>query len=315
MAKKRGKRKTKRRGKKQNKLKQYLMIAIFLILLVGVLERKYIAFQMERYDVKTLDKEQLNLDFIIGTVDEVGGDSMQLNWQEVTALVAVNKYNQISTISRWDIQKVANRFIKGNNVLSFSSVVNGYGYTLEQKKLAYQYLSELKNYGYIPQKLQSDSKEMQFINEIKEVAIDHYDAYGILPSITIAQAIIESHWGNSELALIANNLFGIKASGNWDGASVVYETREYYDELVTDAFRQYDDVQQSIADHANFLMSNPRYAQFFEQETYVNQALALQEAGYSTATDKLGNKIYAQKLIQIIQQYNLQLIDHVVKHD
>lgn len=76
--------------------------------------------------------------------------------------------------------------------------------------MAYENLNQLKDDGYIPSKTDLESFEMRFIEKIKACVIENYQLYGILPSITIAQAISESDWGQSDLVNQANNLFGMK---------------------------------------------------------------------------------------------------------
>ena len=155
----------------------------------------------------------------------------------------------------------------------------------------------------------------EVIEEIKDEAIKNYKEYKILPSITIAQAILESSWGESDLAQIYNNLFGIKADSSWKGEYVTLETFEFYDTKIEDKFRVYSNKNQSIKDHAKFLVDNQRYKKYgvFEAKTYIEQAYALQNAGYSTAEDNSGQKRYAKDLIELIRQYNLQLIDSEIK--
>lgn len=148
----------------------------------------------------------------------------------------------------------------------------------------------------------------EFINSIKDGAIASMKKYGILASITIAQAILESNWGNSTLAKESKNLFGIKAIGGWRGAKKGYATYEYYNgkkTLVNDYFRVYNSFAESIEDHALFLVNNFRYKQhgFFSAKDYIGQANALQEAGYATAPT------YAQSLIALIKQYGLDKYD------
>lgn len=150
---------------------------------------------------------------------------------------------------------------------------------------------------------------MTFINSVKNSAIFNYNKYNILPSITIAQSILESNWGESELSSKYNNLFGIKANNAWKGEYVNIETSEYYNQVITDKFRVYKTKSESIQDHAKFLSENPRYKKVFTKTTYIEQAEELQSAGYSTVSDKSGNLTYKNLLIEIIQQYNLQLID------
>ncbi|WP_097025565.1 glycoside hydrolase family 73 protein [Clostridium peptidivorans] len=147
-----------------------------------------------------------------------------------------------------------------------------------------------------------------FINSVKDGAIASMKAYGVLASITIAQAILESSWGNSTLAKESKNLFGVKAIGGWRGEKKSYATYEYYNgkkTLINDYFRVYNSFAESIDDHALFLVNNSRYNQhgFFSAKDYVGQANALQKAGYATAPD------YAKQLINLIKQYSLNKYD------
>ncbi|MBM7868900.1 hypothetical protein JOC70_000369 [Clostridium pascui] len=149
-----------------------------------------------------------------------------------------------------------------------------------------------------------------FINSVKDGAIASMKAHGVLASITIAQAILESNWGNSTLAKESKNLFGIKAIGEWRGAKKSYATYEYYNgkkTLINDFFRVYNSIAESIEDHALFLVNNSRYKQygFFSAKDYIGQANALQEAGYATAPT------YAQSLINLIKQHGLDKYDVV----
>lgn len=152
-----------------------------------------------------------------------------------------------------------------------------------------------------------------FINGIKDGAIASMKKHGVLASITIAQAILESSWGNSTLAKESKNLFGVKAIGGWRGCKKNYPTYEYYNgkkTLINDYFRVYNSFAESIEDHALFLVNNSRYKQygFFSAKDYVGQANALQKAGYATAPT------YAQSLINLIKQYRLYKYD-VVKNN
>src|SRR3712207_2357289 len=147
-----------------------------------------------------------------------------------------------------------------------------------------------------------------FINKVKDGAIATQKKYNVLASITIAQAILESGWGKSKLTMECNNLFGVKAIGGWRGAKKLYPTYEYYNGhkiLINDYFRVYKNYSESIEDHALFFVNNCRYRQngFFAAKDYVGQANALVRAGYATSPS------YANQLIQIIREYNLDKFD------
>ncbi|USS93488.1 glycoside hydrolase family 73 protein [Fructilactobacillus ixorae] len=147
-------------------------------------------------------------------------------------------------------------------------------------------------------------QQRNFINQVRPGAIMAWKQYGVLPSIAIAQAIIESGWGTSGLAAQSHNLFGIK--GAWNGQAVFLPTQEFSGGgyvTITDAFRAYPDWSTSIQDYGDFLHSNPRYANLIGVRDYVSVANALHEDGYATAPD------YAQTLITCIQQNHLERVD------
>lgn len=137
----------------------------------------------------------------------------------------------------------------------------------------------------------------------------------ILPSVTIAQAILESGWGKSELAKNAHNLFGIKTSKDWTGKTYTKKTKEQKPtgeiyEIVAD-FRAYDSYADSILDHDKFFVSTPwrekNYAAVLNAKEYKTQAKALQACGYATSLD------YSKQLINLIERLNLQQYDKEVK--
>lgn len=150
-----------------------------------------------------------------------------------------------------------------------------------------------------------------FVELIKDKALENYKDYGILPSITISQAIVESDWGNSTLASEYNNLFGIKADESWKGNMVNFETNENYDDIIYSNFRVYDNIEDSIEDHGKFLFENSRYREngLFDSEDYKSQAKALEESGYATVKNEEGELIYSEILIQIIEDNNLYVYD------
>lgn len=278
----------------------------------------YKDFKIEQARLSELDKENLNLKLIINTVDEYGGSDYQLNWKEIASVLSVQTNNYPSLITKNEILNVCSLFLDKENsvVKDLSSVVENLNIESKKKERIFDYNEDLIEYGYTPEKLKLDSSQMKFINSIKKGAFESYNKTKILPSITIAQAILESNWGNSNLVKESNNLFGIKADASWKGDFVTFETKEFHNTVIRDKFRKYSSVSESIIDHAEFLKSNSRYeiGGVFKAKTYKTQAYALQEAGYSTAEDKYGNKTYASMLETLIRQYNLQLLDWEVKH-
>lgn len=271
------------------------------------------------HSLKHIDKNRIDVSKYITLVDEVSENKVQVNWKYVVSIIAVENKNKIKNISDDNIKNTANLFIEksdnGYKLNSLDNVLNKLNFTDKEKERVNDYIDQLKYFGLTPYRLKEDSKYTKFIEEIKDEAIKNYKEYKILPSITIAQAILESSWGESDLAQIYNNLFGIKADSSWKGEYVTLETFEFYDTKIEDKFRVYSNKNQSIKDHAKFLVDNQRYKKYgvFEAKTYIEQAYALQNAGYSTAEDNSGQKRYAKDLIELIRQYNLQLIDSEIK--
>lgn len=271
------------------------------------------------HSLKHIDKNRIDVSKYITLVDEVSENKVQVNWKYVVSIIAVENKNKIKNISDDKIKNTANLFIEksdnGYKLNSLDNVLNKLNFTDKEKERVNDYIDQLKYFGLTPYRLKEDSKYTKFIEEIKDEAIKNYKEYKILPSITIAQAILESSWGESDLAQIYNNLFGINADSSWKGEYVTLETFEFYDTKIEDKFRVYSNKNQSIKDHAKFLVDNQRYKKYgvFEAKTYIEQANALQNAGYSTAEDNSGQKRYAKDLIEIIRQYNLQLIDSEIK--
>ena len=146
---------------------------------------------------------------------------------------------------------------------------------------------------------------MGFIEDIKDYAINDYATSNILPSLTIAQAILESGWGKSTLATKGKNLFGIKAT-NWRGEKITLPTAEYINGnwiTVQADFRKYNTYGESIKDHSDLLQIN-RYTRVRQARNYIEGAKALQDCGYATDTK------YATLLIQLVEENNLNKFDN-----
>lgn len=159
-----------------------------------------------------------------------------------------------------------------------------------------------------------------FIAYVGNIAKADMKSSGILASIVIAQAILESSWGQSELSLKANNLFGMKAnlSGNtwdscWDGD--IYAKKSPEDdgngnitEVLSD-FRAYDSPTLSIMDHSDYLCGAKngdklRYEGLFGETDYRTAAQIIKDGGYATDSK------YVDKLCNIIEEYNLDSYDY-----
>lgn len=144
----------------------------------------------------------------------------------------------------------------------------------------------------------------EFINKIKDSAIEIYKQGGnLLPSVTIAQSILESGWGESLLSKECNNYFGIK--GDYNGQCKLYSTQECYGGKwvsINSYFRKYPTIKEGLIDHDN-LMNLDRYKLVRQATSYKEQCRQLQQCGYAT------NPNYANLLIQIIEENNLQQYD------
>ena len=144
----------------------------------------------------------------------------------------------------------------------------------------------------------------QFLLKIYQATLDGWKEYGVLPSVTAAQAILESGWGQSALATEANNLFGIK--GSYNGQYVIMSTAEYGSGgyyYVNAEFRKYPSFYESVVDHGYFLYSNSRYSNLLHQTSYATVTSLLQSDGYATSPT------YASSLNNVITTYGLQSWD------
>ena len=139
---------------------------------------------------------------------------------------------------------------------------------------------------------------LDYIEQWKDVAVQNQTDYGIPASIIMAQALLESAAGTSELAVNANNHFGIKCTSEWFGGVYYYD-----DDSKGECFRQYANAAESFKDHSRFLQ-RPRYASCFEivVEDYEGWAYRLKECGYAT------DKNYAPKLIKLVEDYRLDTL-------
>ena len=146
------------------------------------------------------------------------------------------------------------------------------------------------------------TEQRNFIGRVGILARAEMEKCGVLASVTVAQAILESNWGNSGLTKKGNALFGIKAGKSWYGPRVSCNTFEFYEGKrtgIVDAFRAYGSWEESVADHSRFLCGLSRYRAVVGERDYVKACNALQAAGYATAPN------YAQSLIGVIKSFSL----------
>ncbi|MDD6437328.1 MAG: glucosaminidase domain-containing protein [Prevotella sp.] len=150
-----------------------------------------------------------------------------------------------------------------------------------------------------------NSAYQTYINQYKDLAIEEMLRYNIPASITLAQGLYESRAGQSRLAQVGNNHFGIKCHG-WIGRSITAD-----DDAPGECFRAYDNAFQSYEDHSRFLRTNTRYNSLFSlsRTDYRGWAYGLKACGYAT------NPAYASKLIEIIELYRLYEYDRARGYD
>lgn len=148
-----------------------------------------------------------------------------------------------------------------------------------------------------------NSYTLDYIEKYKNIAMIKMMEYEIPASITLAQGILESGNGRSELARKANNHFGIKCHKGWKGKKVYHD-----DDKRNECFRKYNSPDASFEDHSLFLTTRSRYAFLFDlkKDNYKAWAKGLKKAGYAT------DRKYPSKLIDFIETYHLYYYDKLV---
>ena len=139
-----------------------------------------------------------------------------------------------------------------------------------------------------------------YIEQFATLAVEEMYRSGIPASITLAQGLLESGYGLSELAVKGNNHFGIKCHNNWTGGRMYYD-----DDRKGECFRKYKSPEESYRDHSDFLRYRDRYKFLFDYKItdYKSWAHGLKKAGYAT------DPSYPKKLINLIETYGLHEYD------
>ena len=147
---------------------------------------------------------------------------------------------------------------------------------------------------------------LEYIEKFAPIAVKKMHTHKIPASITLAQGVLESGSGRSELALKSNNHFGIKCHTNWSGESVTHD-----DDAKGECFRKYEYSETSYEDHSAFLTQRKRYEFLFSYgvKEYKKWARGLKDAGYAT------DPKYPEKLIKIIEDYQLHEFDKIKEKD
>jgi LysM repeat protein len=146
----------------------------------------------------------------------------------------------------------------------------------------------------------ADTPQKSYIEKYSDLAVEEMYRSGVPASITLAQGLLESGNGLSELAVKGNNHFGIKCHNAWTGSKVYHD-----DDSKGECFRKYDSPEESFRDHSDFLRYRDRYRFLFDLEPtdYKGWAHGLRKAGYAT------DPKYPEKLIRLIEEYELYLYD------
>ena len=159
--------------------------------------------------------------------------------------------------------------------------------------------------GAFAQQMVWTQRYQEYFDLYKDVAIEQMQKHGIPASITLAQGVLESGAGKSELTRRANNHFGIKCHG-WTGRTSYHD-----DDERGECFRAYNNAYESYEDHSLFLRGSKRYSRLFQLKTtdYKGWAKGLKACGYATSPT------YASRLIEIIQLYKLNRYDKAKHYD
>ena len=145
-----------------------------------------------------------------------------------------------------------------------------------------------------------DTPQQRYIDKYADLAVEEMRRTGVPASITLAQGLLESRYGQSDLAVKGNNHFGIKCHSDWNGAKMRVD-----DDKSRECFRKYRTVEQSYRDHSDFLRYRDRYKFLFDLNPtdYKGWAYGLKKAGYAT------DPAYPKKLINLIEEYELYKYD------
>jgi len=150
----------------------------------------------------------------------------------------------------------------------------------------------------------NEQKINKYLSKFASIAIEEMKKYKIPASITLAQGLLESGYGEGRLATKGNNHFGIKCHKKWVGKKIYHD-----DDEKGECFRKYKDPKESYRDHSLFLTERPRYAFLFDYNiyNYKQWAYGLKKAGYAT------DKKYPLKLINLIERLDLKRYDRLAK--
>ena len=152
--------------------------------------------------------------------------------------------------------------------------------------------------------------KQEFLSKISTITVNENNKRGrpLFPSVVIAQAICESAWGQSQIMMKANAVFGIKCGTNWKGKYYNAKTKECYDGKtyvnIKDNFRAYDSLEESVQDYFDLICRTPRYRNALTSETPRACIEAIKNGGYATSPS------YVTTIMSIINSNNLTKYDN-----
>ena len=178
-------------------------VTVFVILFISVFLITF-SIVINMFNINILRKEIFTVEQMedyINIADSVSYGKAQVNWQEVMTIAMVLYDGNSNLIQDDDLKMIAERFLEKSDssykIKEFQTVLEELGFQEEQIVEANEYLEKIK-YCSLYEDLYYDYDKMEFIESIEQQAYENYKKYGILPSITIGQAILESGWGKSQ---------------------------------------------------------------------------------------------------------------------
>lgn len=151
----------------------------------------------------------------------------------------------------------------------------------------------------------------EFLETVAKLVVEENNRRGkpLFPSVVIAQAICESGWGQSQIMMKANAIFGIKATSNWKGKVYNANTKECYDGVsytnINACFRGYNNLQESISDYFDLITKAERYRKACVSNSPLECITAIKNGGYATSPT------YVNTIMSIINSNNLTKYDNV----
>lgn len=306
----------------KNLKKSLLVLFSIIILNLCFNQSAYAAFSNEAWrlwypdyvPISNMTDVPIDKKFIINFSSAVKKESIYENGIE---LVDSNIQKKISMsyifINEKKVQAVPEEKLEEGKtyfLLVHKSIKDIYDNPIENGIVSVINVKKNPNSGIIIKPVEKTKEQESFINEIEKSAIESYNKYGIYPSVTIGQAIIESNWGKSDKALQCNNIFGIKGEDkSWTGPVKELPTKEWVNgkfEPAMSKWRVYSSFAESVDDHGKFLYERKHYrdAGVFKATNYLEQIQAIKGAGYATDPD------YVKIICSCIERYELWKYDN-----